>query len=616
MRTFDDTAAPRQGFLPTKPVRALPNLLSGVTAVRTCPECNSNYEDEILHCPEDGLDLSQIEPQDELIGRMIGSYQVVKVLGKGGMGSVYLAQHAVIGWRVAVKFLHPQYATDAKIVDRFFNEAKAVNVIGHDNILKILDLSVTEDNRHYFLMEFLNGKPLQDHVKPNVPMTVEVALPILLQICEALQAAHNHQIIHRDLKPDNVYLITHKGKKNFVKVVDFGIAKLTDSSGASTGKTQTGMVMGTPAYMSPEQAGGMTSLIDGRSDIYSLGVMIYQMLSGKLPFPGSSFGEVLIGHLQLAPPSPREHNPEITEPLEAIILKTLEKKQIDRYQSMQELHDAILAYMVEAGIPNELPVADASEMAGPALSKLPSSPGKVGTRSGQTGAGGNTRNMRGSQPGSNRTSTGKSNPGKSNPGKSNPDATQMMAPPSVVIQAAPSRAGLFIGLGVGLVALLGVGGYIVNDRENKASQEIARVQREAKANEEAAKAAQAAKARQDEEAKAAPIALAINSEPNGASVTATWKGGSATKVTNFVLEVPKMTSVHLTFTKAGYLNYDTEVVADQVKAVNTALVADPKLAVVAKAAAEEKKKAKQKKKDDSALTTDSADSTIPVDFGD
>jgi len=616
MRTFDVTAPPRQGFSPTKPVRALPNLLSGVTAVRTCPECNSNYDDEILHCPEDGLDLSHIEPQDELIGRMIGSYQVVKVLGKGGMGSVYLAQHPVIGSRVAVKFLHPQYATDAKIVDRFFNEAKAVNVIGHDNILKILDLSVTEDNRHYFLMEFLNGKPLQDHVKPNVPMTVEVALPILLQICEALQAAHNHQIIHRDLKPDNVYLITHKGKKNFVKVVDFGIAKLTDSSGASTGKTQTGMVMGTPAYMSPEQAGGMTSLIDGRSDIYSLGVMIYQMLSGKLPFPGSSFGEVLIGHLQLAPPSPREHNPEITEPLEAIILKTLEKKQVDRYQSMQELHDAILAHMVEAGIPNELPVADASEMAGPALSKLPSSPGKVGTRSGQTAAGGNTRNMRGSQPGANRTSTGKSNPGKSNPGKSNPDATQMMAPPSVVIQAAPSRAGLFIGLGVGLVALLGVGGYIWNDREQKASAQLAQMKQEAKEKDETAKAALAAKLKQDEELKATPVALAINSEPIGATVTATWKGGSATKVTNFVLEVPKMTSVHLTFTKPGYLNYDTEVVADQVKPVTTTLVADPKLAVVAKAAAEEKKKAKQKKKDDSALATDSADSTIPVDFGD
>ena len=255
---------------------------------RTCPECQTQYEDEILHCPEDGLDLSSVEPDDELLGRNVGSYRVSKLLGKGGMGAVYMAEHPVIGSRVAIKFLHSQYSTDQKIVDRFFNEARAVNVIGHDNILKILDLNVTEDNIHYFVMEFLHGKALQDLVLPDQPMPFEAAGPIVLQVCEALQAAHDHGIIHRDLKPDNVYLTVHKGKKNFVKVVDFGIAKLTDESGQSTGKTQTGMVMGTPAYMSPEQAGGMTNRIDGRSDVYSLGVMMFQMATGKLPFPGTS----------------------------------------------------------------------------------------------------------------------------------------------------------------------------------------------------------------------------------------------------------------------------------------------------------------------------------------
>ena len=131
---------------------------------RTCPECANTYEDEILHCPEDGLDLTAVEPVDELIGRNIGSYRVTKMLGKGGMGAVYMAEHPVIGSRVAIKFLHPQFSADQKIVDRFFNEARAVNMIGHDNILKILDLNVTEDNRHYFVMEFLYGKPLQDLV--------------------------------------------------------------------------------------------------------------------------------------------------------------------------------------------------------------------------------------------------------------------------------------------------------------------------------------------------------------------------------------------------------------------------------------------------------------------
>src|SRR5205814_3283360 len=290
--------APLTGASTTRARQPAESVLS-----RTCPECQNQYEDEILHCPEDGLDLSAVEPDDELSGRDAGSCRVTKVLGKGGMGAVYMAEHPVIGSRVAIKFLHPQYATDKKIVDRFFNEARAVNVIGHDNILKIIDLNVTDDNRHYFIMEFLHGKALQDLVKPDEPIPLEVTGPILLQVCEALQAAHDHKIIHRDLKPDNVYLIVHKGKKNFVKVVDFGIAKLTDDQGQSTGKTQTGMVMGTPAYMSPEQAGGMTNRIDGRSDVYSLGCMMYQMATGKLPFPGTSFGEVLIGHLQI-PPTP------------------------------------------------------------------------------------------------------------------------------------------------------------------------------------------------------------------------------------------------------------------------------------------------------------------------
>src|SRR3979411_2913967 len=231
---------------------------------RTCPDCQNRYEDEIAHCPEDGLDLSKVPQDDELIGRSVGSYRVVKPLGKGGMGAVYMAEHPVIGSKVAIKFLHPQYATDKRIVDRFFNEARAVNVIGHDNILKIIDLNVTEDNRHYFVMEFLHGRALQSLLKNGAAVGLDVAGPILIQICEALEAAHRKGIIHRDLKPDNVYLITHKGKKNFVKVVDFGIAKLTDADGASTGKTQTGMVMGTPAYMSPEQGGGATKKIDPR----------------------------------------------------------------------------------------------------------------------------------------------------------------------------------------------------------------------------------------------------------------------------------------------------------------------------------------------------------------
>jgi serine/threonine protein kinase len=335
---------------------------------RTCPECSTSYEDEILHCPEDGCDLTAVEPDDELIGRTIGSYQVIKLLGKGGMGAVYMAQHPVIGSKVAIKFLHPQFSADKRIVDRFFNEARAVNVIGHDNILKILDLDVTEDSRHYFVMEFLYGKPLQELVEPDKPLPLEMVGPILLQCCEALLAAHESGIIHRDLKPDNVYLTIHKGRKNFVKVVDFGIAKLTDTSGQSAGKTQTGMVMGTPAYMSPEQAGGLTTKIDARSDIYSLGVMMFQLSTGKLPFPGQSFGEVLIGHLQLPPPPPRSIAPDIPEEYETIVLKCLEKKQEDRFESMRDLYQALRGCMDRLGISVELPFATPADLP-PGVSK-------------------------------------------------------------------------------------------------------------------------------------------------------------------------------------------------------------------------------------------------------
>src|SRR5207245_2633506 len=186
-----------------------------IAVSRTCPDCHNTYDDEILHCPEDGRGLSDIPAVDDLIGRTVGSYRVEKLLGKGGMGCVYM------------------------------------------------------------------GVPLG------------VAGPMLLQVCDALEAAHKRGIVHRDLKPDNVYLITMKGKKNFVKVVDFGIARVTDDAGISTGKTQTGMVMGTPAYMSPEQGSGASNKIDGRSDVYSLGVMMFQLATGRLPFPGSNFGEVL-----------------------------------------------------------------------------------------------------------------------------------------------------------------------------------------------------------------------------------------------------------------------------------------------------------------------------------
>jgi len=292
--------------------------------------------------------------RDEMIGRLVGAWRVVKVLGEGGMGAVYMGEHPGIGSKVAIKMLHPRFDADERIVKRFFNEAKAVNVIGHENIVSILDFNVADGGRHYFVMEFLHGRPLQALVQAGAPLPLRRVGPILLQCCRALQAAHDRGIVHRDFKPDNVFLVDQAGRTDFVKLVDFGIAKLTDTTNAHL--TQTGTVMGTPAYMSPEQAAGEPS-IDARSDIYSLGVTMFQMMTGRVPFAdaGPSFGRILAAHLQQAPPLPRTLNPDVPAELEEIILKTLEKSPDDRYQSMSELHDALLGCMERLGISAELP---------------------------------------------------------------------------------------------------------------------------------------------------------------------------------------------------------------------------------------------------------------------
>ena len=552
---------------------------------RTCPDCKNIYDDEVLHCPEDGLNLSNLEKTDELIGRTIGSYQVIKSLGKGGMGAVYLGEHPVIGSKVAIKFLHPQYATDEKIVDRFFNEARAVNVIGHDNILKILDLNVTADRRHYFVMEYLQGHALQNLLRQNVAMPLAVAGPVLLQICEALQAAHDHGIVHRDLKPDNVYLITHKGRKNFVKVVDFGIAKLTDQAGASTGKTLVGMVMGTPAYMSPEQGGGKTSEIDGRSDIYSLGVMMFQLATGRLPFPGSSFGEVLLGHLQTPPPLPRELIPEIPAQYQAVILKCLEKKQDDRYQSMREVEEAILDCLQAQGLSAELPFEDQTDELTPVVDPgalgSPSNPGPRTpgrSTSPRAGPGGGVRSP--SNPGRSSPGNQQSNPGRpqssptrllSSPGKPNPlSGRSVPGAQTTVFAKAPGKAPLIIGgAALGLV-FLGVGGYLVKSATDNAREVSQRADRAV------AEANKAAAARKDEAAQAVadqPVFVSVVSDPLDTQVEATWKGdGHASGKTPLEVQVPVGAKVRLDFLKPGYIAYSTELIADRAQTVTARLL--------------------------------------------
>jgi eukaryotic-like serine/threonine-protein kinase len=274
-----------------------------------------------------------------VVGKTVGNYKVLAQIGEGGMGAVYLAEHPLIGKKVAIKVLHAELSRVQDAVSRFFTEARAVNAIGHENIIDIADFGSMPEGETYFIMELLEGDTLAQRLRKGGTMTVPVAMEIIGQVCSALSAAHAHGIIHRDLKPDNIFLVRRGGRDTFVKVLDFGIAKLiVDTPGSA--KTRTGVVIGTPHYMSPEQCTGK-GVIDARSDIYSVGLIIYEMLTGRLPFDAESFAELLVAHLTQAPTPPRALNYSIPEEVQTVILKCLEKDRDKRYPNVDALAEAL-----------------------------------------------------------------------------------------------------------------------------------------------------------------------------------------------------------------------------------------------------------------------------------
>ncbi len=292
-----------------------------------------------------------MRPKDPFIGREIldGQFQVIQKIGTGGMGSVYKASQPAMNRMVAIKILHPKLANRKDLTSRFRREARAMSQLSHPNTVKVFMYGELEDDGSlYIVMEMLEGRNLNQTVRKEGPMPAERAIPILVAVCGALQEAHEMGIVHRDLKPENIFLCNQGGVVDFPKVLDFGLAKVTERQmrPGSLILTQEGMVFGTPEFMSPEQAQGKT--LDATSDIYSLAVILYECLTGKLPFIAKTPMEYIQKHVVEKPIMLDERVPDRTFPpgLGDVLAKALAKKPEQRYQSAAEFADALRPFGV------------------------------------------------------------------------------------------------------------------------------------------------------------------------------------------------------------------------------------------------------------------------------
>jgi serine/threonine-protein kinase len=302
-----------------------------------------------MFCPVDGTRLSgdkwddddrcaPIPPEiDPFLDRVIqGRYRVIERIGEGGMGVVYVAEHVEIEKRVALKVLRDDFSKRPEVVERFRQEARSASKVGNAHIVDVTDFGTLEEGGVYFAMELLSGRGLNE-VCRGTPVPLERAVPIIDQIARALQAAHGKGIVHRDLKPENIFLIERDGNADFVKILDFGIAKISDRDSEGKRLTKTGMIFGTPEYMSPEQAAGRT--LNHQVDIYALGCIMFELFTGRVPYDGDSFMAVLTQHMFEPIPILEEVNPETDVPpsVRAVVYKAMAKETADRYGQMDDL---------------------------------------------------------------------------------------------------------------------------------------------------------------------------------------------------------------------------------------------------------------------------------------
>jgi len=315
--------------------------------VKTCPQCGNEYDAQMKFCPTDGSTLRSA-PGDDIIGSVIADrYHVLRKLGEGGMGQVYLAEHIKMGRMSAIKVMTASLVHDADAVGRFNREAANASKISHPNIAAIYDFGETSDGLIYLAMEFVEGESLTKLCEALGAIPAPRAAEIARQAANALEAAHERGIVHRDLKPDNIMISRGREGADLVKVVDFGIAKAAEGAGQKV--TRTGLVVGTPEYMSPEQLTGDT--LDGRSDLYALALVTFNMLTGTLPFTGQTTQEALLKRLTDRPLSLSEARPDLKWPaqMQQVLDKALSRLAADRYQHASEFGAALVASV--AGMP-------------------------------------------------------------------------------------------------------------------------------------------------------------------------------------------------------------------------------------------------------------------------
>ncbi len=307
---------------------------------KLCICCHEQYSGDIVSCPKDGTTLTELD-RDNLVGTLfVDKYEMLDIIGGGGMGMVYRAKHSLMNRIVAIKVLHRQAATSSDALKRFQVESQAASALSMPNILTVYDFGLSSQGQPYMVMDYLDGQSLDDIINAEGRLPLHRAVDVFIQICNAMEHAHEKGILHRDIKPSNVVLVNFEGQPDFVKIVDFGIAKLLNPADPNSGNlTKTGEVFGSPMYMSPEQWKGGT--LDCRTDIYSLGAVMYRCLSGQPMFNCPDVVQLMYNQVTELPESFASKGVLLPPEIERIVFKSLAKNPAERFQSMKELMQAL-----------------------------------------------------------------------------------------------------------------------------------------------------------------------------------------------------------------------------------------------------------------------------------